>query len=76
MIISQLNKTKLPAVVLIITLVLMKAMGVSMRDVIIFPLGSLSHGIHFRQQILNLTVERLLTVHLIIIYISSFLYVK
>ena len=29
---------------------------VSMGDVIIAPLGTLSHGIHFRQQLLKLTV--------------------
>ena len=54
MIISHLNKTELPELVLVITIVLLKAMDVSMRDVIIFPLGPLSHEIHFRQRLYNL----------------------
>ena len=33
------KKTKLPAVVLVITIVLLKAMGVSIHDVIILPSG-------------------------------------
>ena len=33
------KKTELPAVILVITIVLLKAMGVSMHDVIILPSG-------------------------------------
>ena len=51
LIISHLNQKELPAVVLVITIILLKAMDLSMRDVTILLLGPLSHGIHFRQKL-------------------------
>ena len=55
--ISHLNKIELLAVVLVITIVVLTAMDVSMRDITMFPLGQLSHAIHFGQELTFFTVN-------------------
>ena len=76
MIISHLNKTKLSAVVLVISVVLLKTVDASMCGVINLPLGSLSHGIHFRQATIQFNSLASFKRKLTSMDMSSVLYVK